>query len=352
MNTKALFVALGFFVLVSVGIVSAQQEGAGCENRYWFDDNDKSCSQKEFCGAYMYQGLQTFDSEEECEDALDDSDDDENDDDDSVKCITDEDCIGSIDTCSCRFECEYKSEHVPSLCARMCGTMGGSSESGEIENNSCVCQQGKCLIATGSGKGRVCTQDIKRCPDGSSVSRNPEKECKFEECKKNRGNMTFTPWQKRNESECVVGCKCVGAVMSCPTETGKTMTITAGRSGNVIIITVDKTEVNTTLELEVENGTNNKTRIRARMSDGRKAEVKIMPETASLRARERLGELGFNITLKEVGKKAVYDVEGEKEAKVLGMFKKRARVNAEIDAETGEVTKVKKPWWAFAATGI
>src|SRR3989344_4430442 len=48
---------------------------------------------------------------------------------------------------------------------------------------------------------------------------------------KTRGvkQASFTPWQKRNESECPDGCKCNGAIVSCPTENGKIMTITAGR---------------------------------------------------------------------------------------------------------------------------
>lgn len=84
--------------------------------------------------------------------------------------------------------------------------------------------------------------------------------------------------------------------------------------------------------------------------------IKILPETASLRARERLGELRFNITLKEVGKdnetKTIYGVSGEKQGKMLGLFKVKGKVSIEVDAETGEVVKVHKPWWAFLASGI
>lgn len=81
-----------------------------------------------------------------------------------------------------------------------------------------------------------------------------------------------------------------------------------------------------------------------------KEKTKILPETASARAKERLGELGFTITLKEVGQnKSVYVAEAEKEGKFLGMFKTKAKVSAEIDSETGEVIKTYKPWWGFLA---
>ena len=173
------------------------------------------------------------------------------------------------------------------------------------------------------------------------------------ESSQNKKNITFVPWQKRNESECLEGCKCVGAVMSCPTEDGKIMTINAGRSGNIITIVVNKTEVNTTLELEQEKIENeNKTKLKAKLSSGRKAEIKLMPDTANERAIARLGELGFNITLKEVGNdKVVYELTGNKEGKFLGIFKIMAKVQAQVDAETGNV-KVIKPWWSFLASGV
>ena len=43
------------------------EDGAECRNLYWFDDNNKNCSQKQFCGTYLYQGLYTFTSKSQCE---------------------------------------------------------------------------------------------------------------------------------------------------------------------------------------------------------------------------------------------------------------------------------------------
>ena len=103
-------------------------------------------------------------------------------------------------------------------------------------------------------------------------------------------------------------------------------------------------------EATVENDKCTKT-----LSNGRKAEIKIMPETASQNAIDKLGELNFTIELKEVGKgddaKPVYELTGNKQGKFLGIFKIMARVSAQVDAETGDV-KVIKPWWAFLASGI
>jgi len=89
------------------------------------------------------------------------------------------------------------------------------------------------------------------------------------------------------------------------------------------------------------------------LSNGRNAEVKIMPETASERAIERLGELNFTVELKQVGTdKNVYEVSAEKEGKIFGLFRAKGKVQALVNAETGDVEKINKPWWAFLATGI
>ena len=175
--------------------------------------------------------------------------------------------------------------------------------------------------------------------------------------KRTIGRVDFVPWQKRNDSECLEGCKCAGAVVSCETEDGKIMTITAGRSGKELIITIGKTNVTTELELEQETE-NNKSILRAKLSNGRKAEIKTMPDTASERALERLRlkvcstDNNCTIVLKEVGsgedKKVSYEVQIERHSRILGIFQKKMQVRADVDAETGEVS-THKPWWAFLA---
>jgi len=111
-------------------------------------------------------------------------------------------------------------------------------------------------------------------------------------------------------------------------------------------------------EFEFENQTEgNETKIKMKLSNGFK-EIKVMPSTASARALEVLGakceERNCTIELKEVGigneTRAAYEVKTQKEVKVLGLFKARMQVEAQIDAENGEVIKQKKAWWAFLAS--
>jgi hypothetical protein len=42
----------------------------GCQYKWWFDSSHPTCLQKQFCGKYMYQGLQTFTTQAQCNAAL------------------------------------------------------------------------------------------------------------------------------------------------------------------------------------------------------------------------------------------------------------------------------------------
>jgi hypothetical protein len=127
------------------------------------------------------------------------------------------------------------------------------------------------------------------------------------------------------------------------------------KAGNISVNCSDKCEFN-------ESG--NKSRIMQKLSNGRNAEIKIMPDTASERALERLRlhvcneSNNCSIVLKEVSARGnetenvslAYELKRERKAKVLGFIGAKMDVSAQIDAETGEIIRVKKPWWAFLAS--
>ena len=104
----------------------------------------------------------------------------------------------------------------------------------------------------------------------------------------------------------------------------------------------------------------NRTRLMTQLSNGKNAEIKVMPNTASERALERLRlkvcseEQGCQIEIKEVGSreqtKLAYELKTQRQARVFGLFKAQMQVQAQVDAENGEIIRVKKPWWAFLAT--
>jgi hypothetical protein len=142
-----------------------------------------------------------------------------------------------------------------------------------------------------------------------------------------------------------------------------------GKNGQQMII---QKKLNNQMQLRVNNisadcGLNltqkqiqNKTKLETRLSNGRNAEIKIMPNTASETALQRLRlkncveEEGCNIELKEVGQgqqaKVAYEMSAQRQSRVFGLFGARMNVQAQVDAETGEIIRVRKPWWAFLAS--
>ncbi len=101
-------------------------------------------------------------------------------------------------------------------------------------------------------------------------------------------------------------------------------------------------------------------KLMTRLSNGRNAEIKIMPDTASERALTRLRLKVCNETnnctleLKQVGtgnqSRLAYEVQVERHSRILGLFQAKMQVKAQVDAENGEVMSTGKPWWAFLAT--
>ena len=124
------------------------------------------------------------------------------------------------------------------------------------------------------------------------------------------------------------------------------------REGNVTV----RTELNLT-KVKKDNDGNS---LEVTLSNGRNAEIKTMPSTASETAIARLGikvcnaDNNCTIELKEVGSgdnnKVEYDVQAERHSKILGIFNAKMQVDAEVDAETGDVIADHRPWWAFIAT--
>jgi hypothetical protein len=145
---------------------------------------------------------------------------------------------------------------------------------------------------------------------------------------------------------------------SLTTESGKQVQVQT-QSNNKIQLKSGTATAQTSMEMTQEQ-TQTGTKLQVKLSNGKNAEVKVMPDTASEQALERLRlkvcseENNCQIELKEVGQgeqvKAAYEIHAEKQAKLLGLFKTKMQVQAQVDAENGEVIQSKKPWWAFLAT--
>ena len=142
------------------------------------------------------------------------------------------------------------------------------------------------------------------------------------------------------------------------TEKGEQLKVQQGTQ-NRMMLKVGNSEASSSLELTQEQ-VQEKTQLRTKLSNGRNAEIKVMPDTASEKAQERLrlkvcnADNGCSLELKEVGKgdqvRAAYEVQAQKQSKLLGLFGKKMQVTAQVDAENGEVIQSHKPWWAFLAS--
>jgi uncharacterized membrane protein YkoI len=49
----------------------------------------------------------------------------------------------------------------------------------------------------------------------------------------------------------------------------------------------------------------------------------------------------------EIKLKIIYELQAKKETKFYGLFKTKMKIEAQVDAETGDVISTKKPWWSF-----
>ncbi len=104
------------------------------------------------------------------------------------------------------------------------------------------------------------------------------------------------------------------------------------QSGKVEVVTSEKVfVVNSKLLIETSTGTK---------------EIKVMPEEVS----EILGTSSIETAeLKAEDEKTAYFVTGTKKAKVLMVFPTEMKVEAKVNAETGEIISMEKPWWSFLA---
>jgi len=145
-----------------------------------------------------------------------------------------------------------------------------------------------------------------------------------------------------NKTECLFNCTCDGNTVKCGLKANREMTVYAGNSGNIIV------------QIKGENMSTNVTLYKS--DDGKiyilkgneTREIKMLPDQVRERIKERLQTYfqNENMTLNENG---TYNYIGSKEAKLFSLFPIKVRVMANIDSETGNISNIRTPWWAFLA---
>ena len=170
-----------------------------------------------------------------------------------------------------------------------------------------------------------------------------EHELNSTEIQKIKQNQNRIKYSYANQTECPDNCTCAGSTIKCWINGQREMTIVAGRSGNVIVQV---------------KGVNASTNVSLYKSEGKlygvfNGETKriMTPEQVQEKIRERKQKTWeeHNITLDEEG---YYRVQSKKKARLFLLVPVREKVRTQIDAETGEIIKIRNPWWGFLANDI
>lgn len=278
-----------------------------------------------------------------------------------ITCSVDGDCGEITSTSFCSNDTYLCTESTTPTCLN-----AGTNESycDNVTSTECLecefgCENNSCNI-NDTNQTQTNETEPPGCPELGREECEADDRCGWDESKnmcRNRNALQkgkvkpLKSWVSEylGSDECPEGCTCAGSVIKCDTESGRVMTVVAGKSGNIIIQTKN-INASTTINL-----INNASGFYANTSRGLK-KVKYMPDQVKERALERLRirncgeENNCSIELKEVGKQLAYEIQAERHAKLLGMFRKKMQVKAQVDAETGELIKVKKAWWAFLAS--
>jgi len=191
-----------------------------------------------------------------------------------------------------------------------------------IERESCVTPEG----LVGGGREIV---DNELCEQYRNTIRT-----------KNRIKANYT-----NQSECPEDCTCAGSTVKCWIEGGRQMTVYAGKSGNMIL-QIKGVNMTTKVTLYKDNNTlygvfkGNKTR-----------EIKVLPDQVKEKIRQRIKARleEYNITLDEDG---IYQVQTKKKARLFFLIPVRENVKAQLHSETGQIIKIRNPWWGFLARDL
>lgn len=121
--------------------------------------------------------------------------------------------------------------------------------------------------------------------------------------------------------------------------------------GNAVRIRTDSDKLETYLDdgnVTVRTRTTLKSNAGGIFVETRSADVKlkVLPATASEKAREAIAANFNEFSLDEMDGKIVYRADGKKEFLVLGFIPVQGDVEVTVDAETGVVLDTDKPWYA------
>ena len=151
---------------------------------------------------------------------------------------------------------------------------------------------------------------------------------------------------------CPLGCICTEDTASCPTTETRPIITTVEVSTGLSSIRIEKKGEQLEIKSEKasaisgENFIIEESKLYFKTSTGNK-QIKVLPEEASAQATEITTIKGIEI--KEESMKPIYSIIGIKEAKILAIFPTTLEIETKVDATSGKIIYLNKPWWSFLA---
>jgi uncharacterized membrane protein YfhO len=130
--------------------------------------------------------------------------------------------------------------------------------------------------------------------------------------------------------------------MKCDLNGTRQMTVMAGKSGNTIV-QVKGINMSTNVTLY-----KSEDKIYGMFKNSQTREIRILPDEIKEKIKERI-KLRLENQIIELDENGIYQIQSKKKARLFFLFPVRERVKIEIDSETGELIKIRNPWWGFLA---
>lgn len=208
----------------------------------------------------------------------------------------------------------------------------------ELENETEIeekeCEEWKCT------KWTACVNSVKtrNCVQANNLCLEEQEKPKISKRCEEKERLKI----KQRPTECPEECTCSGSTIKCTLQSGREMTITAGKSGNVIV------------QVKGENMTTNVTlyksgdKVYGLFKNNETKEVKVLPDQVKEKIKEKIKARLENekMVLNENGE---YEFKAQKRARLFLIIPIKIVVDADVDAETGDVSNVQSQWWSFLA---
>jgi len=144
--------------------------------------------------------------------------------------------------------------------------------------------------------------------------------------------------------ECPGNCECEGQKMQCEFEGERKMIIQAGNSGNTIV-QVKGINASTKVELFKDGE-----KVYGLFRNNETKEI-MLPDHIQEKIRQRIQAHLEDETL-ELDEDGNYEYRARKQAKLFWMFKVKEKVKMDVNAETGEIERIRNSWWGWLARDI